>query len=152
VVIDEGLQDLLQAGNSTTVEPNLSGDGYNELAAQLNAWGINVILTTLTPCSGYTGSGTSPEDTCTTGTAPTVDANRTDLNTALDAQFSSFCFLGPCIEVADFDAAVTNGSSPEALVSTDDSGDHVNLSSAGYAAVTGAVPVSQLLPNTPPQY
>jgi hypothetical protein len=39
----------------------------------------------------------------------------------------------------DFDAAVSNGASPEALQPANDVGDHINLTQAGYTALTGAV-------------
>src|SRR6202000_1720582 len=121
-------------------------DGYNELVTQLNAWGITVIFGTLTPCAGYAGSGGSPEDACTTGTAPTVDSTRSDLNSSyLLTQFDNqTCVLGPCVTAVDFDGAVSNGASPEALAPADDSGDHVNLTNAGYAAITAAIPPSDL--------
>jgi hypothetical protein len=151
VVVDEGLEDLLQAGNSATIEDNLIDDGYNELATQLNAWGVSVVFGTLTPCSGYAGSGSSPEDSCTTGSGTTVDGNRSDIDSSyLDGQFGNqACAIGPCIVSDDFDSAVSNLAAPEALLAADDSGDHVNLSDAGYSAITATIPPSQLLPDSP---
>jgi hypothetical protein len=163
-VVDEGLEDLLQAGDSSDIEGDLTDNGYNELISQLGAWGITVILATMTPCSGYAGSGSSPEDACTTGTAPTVDASRSDVNSGyLIAQYGNqACPLGPCVDAVDFDGAVTNGASPEALAPADagasgdnpsfDSGDHVNLTDAGYAAVTATIPLSDLMTASPPGY
>jgi hypothetical protein len=169
VIVDEGLEDLLQAGDSSTIEGNLS-DAYNELANQLNAWGITVIFATMTPCSGYAGSGSqTPEDACTTGTAPTVEANRFDFNNAyLMPEFgSNLCLLGPCQLAVDLDSAVSTeppsggnltDSPVEALVSADNCGDDVNLSDAGYLAETDTIPIgsdgstSDLLDNSPPDY
>lgn len=121
---------------------------------QLSAWGISVIFGTLTPCSGYTGSGTSPEDACTIGAAPTVDVdnNRSTLNSnyLLPEYQNAACPPAPCVLADDFDGAVSDGASPEALVSSSsgspgfDSGDHVNLNSEGYTAVTGTISIGQL--------
>jgi hypothetical protein len=161
VVVDEGLEDLLQARGSASIEAELTNDGYNELINQLNAWGITVIFGTLTPCSGYAGSGSSPEDACTTGTAPTVDAARWDINNSfLLAQYGNqTCALGPCDLAVDFDGALTNsttaeasGTPAEALAATYDSGDHVNLTNAGYAAITATIPLSDLMAASPPGY
>ncbi len=153
VIVDEGLEDLLQAGDSSTIEADLINDGYNELINQLNAWGITVIFGTLTPCAGYAGSGSqTPEDACTTGTAPTVDANRSDINSSyLMAQFgNNTCVLGPCVVAVDFDGAVSNDDSPEALQSAYNSGDDVNLTNAGYQAITDTIPLSDLAANSQP--
>jgi hypothetical protein len=154
VIVDEGLEDLLQAGDSSTIEANLTNNGYNELINQLNAWGITVIFGTMTPCAGYAGSGSqTPEDACTTGTAPTVDANRSDINSSyLMAQFgNNTCVLGPCIVAVNFDGAVTDGDSPEALKSAYNSGDDVNLTNAGYQAITDTIPLSDLMANSQPE-
>jgi hypothetical protein len=124
VVIDEGLQDLLSNSSASASEME---DALQALTNILNGWGVTVTIGTLTPCSGYTGpSG----DTCST----TIDGNRVAVNQWIDGQTG--ISLPNC--VADFDDAVTNGASPEALATspTDyDSGDHANLSWAGYAAL-----------------
>jgi hypothetical protein len=163
VIVNEGLEDLLQAGNSSTAETDLI-TGYGELMNQLNAWGITVIFGTMTPCAGYAGSGSqTPEDACTTGTAPTVESNRFDVNNSyLMAQFgNSLCLLGPCDMAVDFDSAVSTsppsggntGDSPvETLASADNSGDNVNLSNAGYQAITDTIPLSDLMAVSPPSY
>jgi hypothetical protein len=127
VVVDEGLQDLLV--NSTVTASELE-EALQSITNVLNGWGVTVSVGTLTPCSGYTGpSG----DTCSS----TVDGNRNGTTGV-----NSWLFGGTGISlpncVADFDSAVSNGASPEALATspTDyDSGDHVNLSYAGYAAL-----------------
>jgi hypothetical protein len=74
VIIDEGLEDLLisDAGPDPLVS-DLEG-AYQALKAQLNAFGINVIIGTLTPCSGYVNSASG--DACTS----LVDQDRTDVN------------------------------------------------------------------------
>jgi hypothetical protein len=158
VVIDEGLEDLLQAGSSTTIQDELTGTGYAELTAQLRSWGITTIIATLTPCAGYVGTG-SPSDACTTASGG-VDGNRVGVNSVISGTYSQpdvACITAPalpCEYFADFDAAVTNSASPEALLSGDDTGDHVNLTAAGYAAVAGSIePVAgqnPLTANSPP--
>jgi hypothetical protein len=169
VIVDEGLEDLLQAGNngdSATIEADLYEDGYNELANLLNEWGITVIFATMTPCSGYDGTG-SPADACTTGTGATVDTDRFYINYSdLWAQWGNVIpFAGlPASDVAvDFDSAVSaspynNGAgntldSPvETLASGDNAGDGVNLTNAGYAAVAASIPSYDLVPAVPPAY
>ncbi len=66
VIVDQGLEDLLQAannGDSGSIESTLVDNGYNEFESLLNEWGITVIFATMTPCSGYAGLGT-PADAC----------------------------------------------------------------------------------------
>jgi hypothetical protein len=80
-----------------------------------------------------------------------VDSNRSDIDISyLDGQFGNqACAIGPCIVSDDFDSAVSNLASAEALVAADDSGDHVNLANAGYSAITATIPLTQLLPDSP---
>jgi hypothetical protein len=122
VVIDEGLQDVLHGASEQGLE-----DAYAAMLNELNAFGVTVIVATITPCSGY--SSTAAYDSCSTA----VDTARTDVN----ENFTENVTLPNCW--ADFDAAVSNGASPEALLPADDVGDHVNLTQAGYTALTGAV-------------
>jgi hypothetical protein len=157
VVVSEGLEDLLQAGDSSTIEDELIGDGYDELASLLNAWGISVVFETLTPCAGYAGDdGATPADSCSTTGTGDVDGNRSDLDSNfLLSQFggqSAPCALAPCTFANDADAAVTNGASPEALATVDDLGDHANLTPAGQAAVAATIPPDQLTAVSPPDY
>jgi hypothetical protein len=151
VVIDEGLEDLLQgsansgSGTGDLAAGNLE-DTYQALENQLNAFGINVIVGTLTPCAGYVNS--SAGDSCTTGSSTDVDAGRQDVNsTTVENTPLPYCY-------ADLDAAVSNGSSPEALAASADAGDHVNLTRSGYAAlapaVSGGAETCALLPSLYP--
>jgi hypothetical protein len=138
VVLDEGLEDLLTNSSATASELQ---SALQALTEQLNAFGVTVIIGTLTPCDGYTGPG---GDTC----SGTVDSNRTTVNGWIDGQTG----IGPPNCVADFDAAVSNGASPEALATSPvdyDSGDHANLSWAGYAALAPPVNACGLSPITP---
>ena len=136
VIIDEGLEDLLQDSGGLvgpTQAVNLE-DAYDTLEGQLNAFGINVIIGTLTPCAGYVNS--SAGDFCSTG-AGSVDAVRQEVNSAIisDTPFP-YCY-------ANFDGAVSNGASPEALAPADNAGDDANLTltgtGSGYAALARAV-------------
>jgi hypothetical protein len=129
VVIDEGLQDVLRQATSATVTTNLE-NAYSLLETQLTAFGINVITADLTPCTGY--SNATAGDSCSAA----ADANRTAVNSFIDSGGGA----PDC--PADFDAAVSNGASPEALASGFGTADDVNLtlgSGGGYAALAPAV-------------
>ncbi len=155
VIVNVGLQDLLQAQGSGTIESDLEATGFNELLVQLKAWGITVILGSLTPCDRYAGTG-SPADACTA----TVDENRIDVNGYLDGTQSQF--LAPDVYFDDFSGAVgvsdpsSTSSPPEQELSSaaapgdNDAGDHVNLTADGYKNITATIPAAQLTANTPP--
>jgi hypothetical protein len=136
VIIDEGLEDLLMSGAGKTAvtasDDNMS-NAYAVLDNQLNAYGINVILATMTPCAGYTNSTTGTS--CSTSVADPV---RSTVNGYLESNQIGYPVntLQPYC-TADLDAAVTNGVSTEQLASADDAGDYVNLTWAGYAAMAG---------------
>jgi pyrimidine deaminase RibD-like protein len=143
VVLDQGLEDLLLGAGATPSAGSVE-NGLSALENQLNAFGVNVIVATLTPCAGYANKIAA--DSCTTGTGGTVDTARMSVNSVIASTGAPDC-------AADFDAAVTSGASPEALASADDTGDHVNLSFAGYAALAPAVSAGgfcPLLPNNTP--
>jgi len=133
VVVDEGLEDLLAASNGaeSQVSANLD-DAYQAVENELNAFGINIIVASLTPCAGY--SNTTASDACTVGT-PSVDANREDFNSTVITS-TLYCY-------ADFDSAVASGSGPETLAAGYNAGDDVNLTLAGpnsgYAALAPKV-------------
>jgi hypothetical protein len=164
VVIDEGLEDLLQDGASQA--PNAGDDvttAYGQLQTILQGYGITVVFATLTPCGGYTGSGSSPEDSCSAtvagGTGATVDSVRQDtvnewIGSNVDPPSDGFV-LGPF--EADTDCAVSSqapgncsdaaehlGTSPTGA--SDDEGDHVNLSPAGYTQAATAIIPADLFP------
>ena len=122
VIIDEGLQDVLHGASAQQLE-----DAYSAMTNELSAFGVTVIVTSITPCTGYTNSKAA--DACTAA----VDGVRTSVNQ------NTLGNIGPPNCGADLDAAVSNGASPEALITTDDTGDHANLTSAGYTALANAV-------------
>jgi len=140
VVIDQGLQDVLTQAGSTTMQGQLE-NALTVLEGELTAFGVNVITADLTPCGGYSSSASS----CSS----TVDGARQSVNSFVDGGGGA----PNC--PALFDAAVSNGASPEALLAADDAGDHVNLSggsSGGNAALAPAVGTSgcPLMPNATP--
>lgn len=145
VVINVGQEDnLLQAG-SQAIQTNLQ-NAYQVLAAELGAFGINVIIGDLTPCGGYSSSASS----CSTA----VDTARQTLDSFIDGGSVPPGGSAPPPCPADFDQAVTNGASPEALQTAFDAGDHVNLtlgSAGGYAALAPAVAITGCIaPNITP--
>jgi hypothetical protein len=174
VVIDEGLEDLLQAGVSgSTLAAGSLEQGYSALLSELGAAGINVIVGTLTPCSGYVNA--TEGDSCTAGTGDSAEACQvpsTSTTTSVDNDRDTVDYdvchgqiqglpapglpTAPGLAAAcpaDFDAAVGNAAtSPETLA--DDAGDHVNLTPAGYAAlapqVTSVCPLAANVEPMPP--
>jgi hypothetical protein len=142
VVIDEGLEDVLLQAGSTAVQQNLE-NAYSVLENQLTAFGINVITADLTPCGGYSNSTVG--DSCSSAT----DAGRLNVNSFVDGGGGA----PNC--PAYFDAAVTNGASPEALAAGYGTADDVNLTlgaSGGYAKLAPAVVADgcALAPNSDP--
>jgi hypothetical protein len=131
VVIDEGLQDLL-GGQTVTAMQN----AYASLMTYLASYHVAITVVGVTPCAGYGGGGNSPNDACTSQ----VDANRTHLNTdylannplGIAAPQPPYFYLDP-----DTSIGVLDPSSNECkLAPAADTGDHVNVSQAGLAALT----------------
>jgi hypothetical protein len=145
VIIDEGQQDLLANSSSSTVTGDLE-NAYTALENQLSAYGINVIIITLTPCGGY--DNTTAGHSCT---ASVTDPDRTAFNTIIQGTAFPTC-------VADTDAAVGTGADysadpdPETFQAGLGEGDGVNPTPAGYAAMAAAILPGecQLYPNTYP--
>jgi hypothetical protein len=131
---------LLGGSNSDSLTTALE-----TLTTQLNAFGISVIVATLTPCDGSSG--------CTS----TVEANRDALNTWIQGLQP---IMGASITngSAEFDSAVAiidpnstttpaaemldNAASPN----DDDSGDHINLTADGYVNVAATINLAELAP------
>ncbi|SDO89899.1 LamG-like jellyroll fold domain-containing protein [Actinacidiphila guanduensis] len=134
VVITEGLEDLLQGTTSDALESN----GYTALVQQLQGWGIATTIASLTPCEGYGGSGATPDDPCTADT----DTNRTAVNDWLSGMPLGTPWDTAPVYNADFDTALAvpdSTTGEEKLATAADTGDHVNLTDAGYAAETLAI-------------
>ncbi|MFD7607794.1 LamG-like jellyroll fold domain-containing protein [Streptomyces mirabilis] len=135
VVVTEGLEDLL---NGPTTDTDLESDGYTALVQQLQAWGVNVVLTSLTPCDGFTGDNATPNDPCTS----TVDDYRTDVNAFLGGMNLGSPWGSPAVYFADFDSAVAvpdTANGEEKLAPAADGGDHVNLSNAAFGSLASAL-------------
>ncbi|MCX3058344.1 LamG-like jellyroll fold domain-containing protein [Streptomyces beihaiensis] len=134
VVVDEGLEDLLHGA----IDDDLEANGYTALVQQLQAWGISTTLAALTPCDGYAGGGSSPDDPCTS----TIDGYRDNVNAWLGGMNLGNPWGTPAVYYADFDTAlgVTDTANGEnKLSAAADTGDHVNLTDAGYGAETSAI-------------
>ncbi|MDI5964913.1 LamG-like jellyroll fold domain-containing protein [Streptantibioticus silvisoli] len=154
VVIEEGLTDVLSMGQQKpdTVEDSLVS-AYVTLAGELNAWGIKVVFTTMTPCGGNAD--------CTTG-AETV---RADLNGMMRGSWPTTTpGLLQTVDTEDADHAVSADptASPEVLATAYDTGDHVNINPTGGATIglppafqTASLTLSTIplpLPPVTPQY
>lgn len=122
VIIDEGLQDALHGASEQQLD-----DAYRALITELSGFGVNVILASITPCGNYSSSAAG--DSCSAA----VEGVRTSVNTDM----TDLVAFPNC--AADLNAAVTAGGSPETLLTADDAGDHVNLTQAGYTALTNSV-------------
>jgi hypothetical protein len=129
VVIDEGLEDVLRQDGATAEMTDL-GDAIAVLQNLLDQAGVNVITADLTPCWGYSNSAAG--DSCSSAT----DSGRVSVNSYIDVGGGA----PNC--PAYFDAAVSNGASPEALAAGYGTADDVNLTlgaSGGYAKLAPAV-------------
>ncbi|MEV6606904.1 LamG-like jellyroll fold domain-containing protein [Kutzneria sp. NPDC051319] len=125
VVLEEGLQDVL-AGKSAT---DLTSNGLSLLTSQLFNADVAFVGMGLTPCLGYAGNGADPNDACTTA----VDDQRQAANTWL----SGLAANGKKYYVnSDSVVGVPDASGQRVqLHPAADSGDHVNLSDAGFGAL-----------------
>jgi hypothetical protein len=132
VVINEGLEDTLNATNTTQ---DLTANGYTQLINYLLSANIAIIAIGQTPCDGYAGDGVTPNDPCTAA----VDQKRTMDNTWLSA--GPFGLAAPAYFYLNPDTAIgvpDTGNGETTLNSAADAGDHVNLTDAGYGALTNA--------------
>ncbi|MFS4093356.1 hypothetical protein [Streptomyces sp. AF1A] len=139
VVVDQGLKDILAGSDDTDLAL-----AYGQLLDQLRGWGIKVVLTTLTPCQGY-----SP---CTTD----KDTDRTETNTWITDQTD---YSTPTVTYLDAESTVavpdaTSTADPAPLIlDTDaapddyDAGDHVNLTADAYNAIAGGIDLTTLGPD-----
>ncbi|MFF4805443.1 hypothetical protein ACFY1U_44860 [Streptomyces sp. NPDC001351] len=139
VVVTQGLEDIVAGHDDVDVDSALG-----LLRDQLKGWGIKVIFTTLTPCDGY-----SP---CTAA----IDQNRIDTNTWITDQLD---VTSPKVSYVDAESVVAvqdpaSTTDPPALrlnagtaPSDYDSGDHVNLRTDGYGAISSAFDLATLGPD-----
>lgn len=107
-----------------TVEDMIAS--YEQIIARAHTHGIRVMGATLTP---FCGSSYSSADT---------EADRQKIN--------HWILTGGAFDsVVDFDKIVRDPNAPDRLLPAFDSGDHLHLSPAGYAAMAHAVPLSWFL-------
>jgi hypothetical protein len=127
VIVDEGLADLVGGASDTTLEANETA-----LVHVLNAWGINVIMATITPCHGYSPCTSAIDDANGTGFRTTVNQNLTNSFQLIP--------LTPIADAVDLDqtVATTDANGFEVLAAAVDAGDHVNLTAAGFQDLLGA--------------
>ncbi|WP_280666005.1 LamG-like jellyroll fold domain-containing protein [Kitasatospora sp. MAP12-44] len=138
VVLNQGLQDLLHGQSAD----NMTGNAYTQLLGYLSNAGIAIEVVGLTPCDGYTGdkaTDNSANDPCTS----TVDHNRTTVNTWLTGALGLAWYSTPALYYINPDTAVgtPETSNGETKLNTNAAAgtDHVNLSTAGYGALTSAI-------------
>jgi hypothetical protein len=138
VVLDEGLEDVLNGRDADGLEAN----GYTELLSYLQANGMNTIAIGLHACDGYAGGAAATatnNDPCTA----TVDGVRTAVNGWLSGGFplSMGPWSTPALFYIDPDAATGVPDTANGLTKLDANAatsDHINLSNSGYAALTTA--------------
>jgi lysophospholipase L1-like esterase len=134
LIVLEGINDL---GTGTRERP-LSADEHAALVAQIesayaqivgraHAHGIRVVGGTLTP---FVGFDYYHPDAAT-------EADRQAINGWIRAS-------GHFDSVVDFDSIVRDPAHPERMRAEFDSGDHIHPSSAGYAAMAAAVPLTAI--------
>lgn len=98
---------------------------YQQVIARAHAHGLRVYGATITP---YVGSGYYHP-------GPLSEADRQTVNEWIRA-------TGHFDAVIDFDSIVRDPEHPDRLLPSNDSGDHLHLSSAGYKAMGSAIPMA----------
>jgi lysophospholipase L1-like esterase len=128
VILLEGINDINQNSNNPKGLANQIASAeeiiwaYQQLATQLHAVGMKLIVGTLTPVKGIAQYSAQ------------IEKDRTTVNAWIR---SSKGLDG----VIDFDAAVRDPSDPTRLLPLYDSGDHIHPSDAGYKAMADAFDV-----------
>lgn len=133
VVMDEGLQDALAGNNGFTFTSDME-----QFVNYLNSSGsVTAVGVAPTPCDGYAGGGGTSNDPC----SASVDLTAQEIANSVESHFD-FSFFTPPWWVVYSDSVVgvtdPNNSNAFDLSPSADAGDHVNLSSAGYAALATA--------------
>ncbi len=123
---------LLEGTNDLGVPPQATAAqviaGLQTVIDRLHAAGLRVILGTQTPCNAFS--------LALHGNATAIAA-RNEINDWIRTS-------GAADGVVDFDAAVRDPNDPDGLLPEFDSGDHLHLSGAGYAAMADTVDLSLL--------
>ena len=121
LIILEGINDIKSGATADQVI-----SGLEQIAAEAHAYGIRVIVATITPFGGYSGYTAAYE------------AVRENVNSFIRANGGVFD------DVVDFDATVRDPSNPTAMLPAYDSGDHLHPSAAGYQAMANAINLAEL--------
>jgi len=125
LILFEGINDLGTANKAReSGQPFATGQdiiqAYEQIIVRTQAHGIRVFGGTILPCGG------SFYDT------PELEADRQVINAWIRTS-------GKFDAVIDFDAAVRDPQNPSRLAAEYDTGDHLHLNPAGYAAMAAAV-------------
>jgi lysophospholipase L1-like esterase len=121
VVVLEGIND---AKSGTTSAQIIAG--LQQIAAEAHAYGLWVVVGTITPFDGYSGYTAAYE------------AVREAVNNFIRSNGGAFD------AVIDFDAALRDPNNPLALAPAYDSGDHLHPNNAGYQQMANTVNIAQL--------
>ncbi|HEY3873648.1 MAG TPA: SGNH/GDSL hydrolase family protein [Actinocrinis sp.] len=121
LIVLEGINDIKSGATAAQVI-----SGLEQIAAAAHAYGIRVIVGTITPFGGYSGYTAAYE------------AVRENVNSFIRSNGGVFD------GVVDFDATVRDPSNPTAMLAAYDSGDHLHPSAAGYQAMANAISLAQL--------
>ncbi|SNY55102.1 SGNH/GDSL hydrolase family protein [Paractinoplanes atraurantiacus] len=125
MLLFEGVNDIGTAEATEQAQKQVVDDllvAYDQIVLRAHAAGLTAYGATLTPFGGNTGYD-DPEGL--------RRRSRRAVNEAVHRIFDG---------VADFDAASRDPSAPETLLPAYDTGDHLHLNPAGYAALARAVP------------
>ncbi|MEU8819474.1 SGNH/GDSL hydrolase family protein [Actinoplanes sp. NPDC048796] len=125
MLLFEGVNDIGTAEATEQAQKQVVDDllvAYDQIVLRAHAAGLTAYGATLTPFGGNTGYDDP---------AGLRRRSRRTVNEAVHRIFDG---------VADFDAAARDPSAPETLLPAYDTGDHLHLNPAGYAALAQAVP------------
>jgi hypothetical protein len=138
VLLNEGLGDLLNGAAAD----GLDSSGYAPLLSYLSNAGISVVAVGPTPCGGYAGDKATTNDPCTS----TVEGNRIAANNYLNGSAPMNAFSVPPLYYVNPDPVIGTPNARDGMVHLSDfadTGDHVNLTTAGYGALASAIMAPQ---------
>ncbi|MBG0855787.1 SGNH/GDSL hydrolase family protein [Streptomyces spinoverrucosus] len=118
---DIGVADFLDPRENVTSQQIIAG--YQSLIERAHARGIKAYGGTLTPVGGHIYDN------------PTAQKKRDEVNEWLRSTAGK---SGGFDKVVDFDAVIRDPSNPSRILPAYDSGDHIHLNDAGYAAMADA--------------
>jgi CubicO group peptidase (beta-lactamase class C family)/lysophospholipase L1-like esterase len=134
VILALGVNDILFPGSFTPAAEAVTPDdliaGYRLLIARAHVRGIRVIGTTIPPFENATF--TDPPARFYTPEKDAVRIKTNDWILGAKKEFDG---------VVDFDAALRDPTHPSRLLPAYDSGDHLHMNDAGYAASANAIPL-----------